>query len=223
MKLVFVLLTVLPAAVYGIFSKGAANSGAMAMIAPFLPPGCKAEIDAWMKESDKVYDWLKNQKCQECPGGVKFNALILKEEIAKKAIDAYLNYLAGEGFDIDKICMQKFRRKELWPLYNQFRDQCIKSTGEVPKHPDLCKAGDNDFPKTSKCVKDKANKIFKQKATPPPMDCLQKGLAKCTKAHMGKWRKHFFVDMKKDPNIHKGLNLWVIGSKFFATKCTGKF
>jgi len=193
------------------------------MIAPFLPPECKTEIDAWMKEGDKVYYWLKEIKCKECPDGVTFNAVILKEEIAKKAIDAYLDYLAKEGFDIDKICMHKFRRKEVWPLYDQFRAQCIISQGELPNHPDLCKAKDGDFPKTSKCIKDKATKLFQEKAMPPPMDCLQKGLSKCTKAHMGKWRKHFFIDMKKDYNIHKGLNLWVIGSKFFKTKCTGQF
>src|SRR6185503_11256900 len=101
MKLAFALLAVFPVAVYGIFSKGAKNSGAMAMIAPLLPPECKAEIDEWMKEADQVYKWLKDEKCKEC-SAVKFDPVMLLEKIAKASVDAYLDYLAVEGFDIDK-------------------------------------------------------------------------------------------------------------------------
>lgn len=204
-------------------SAGTSGNPMTSMLMAMIPPECKKQVEDISKEADKIYDWLVKQKCAECPQGVKASAVLLKEEIIKKCLDSYMDYLAGEDFDIDKLCPAKFRRAEIWKFYGEWREPCGVTPNEVLPHPNLCKATDKDFPKTSDCIKEKGTAVFKARATPPPMDCVNKALKKCNEKDLGKWKKHFLVDMKGDPNVHKGLNAWVLTNDFFKTKCTGKY
>jgi hypothetical protein len=210
----------------GMFSDKMASAGSgggpMSLLMSFMPPECKKEVNEIAKEADGVYDWIVKKKCAECPNGVQASPLMLKEAIAKKAIDSYIDWLAGEGMDIDKVCTAKFRRAEMWPFYDKLKPKCVMDTNEFTKIQNLCKATDKEFPKTSACVKGEAMEVFKKRATPPPMDCVSKALKKCNSKDLGKWKKHFLVEMKGDPNVHKGVNLWVIANDFFKNKCTGK-
>lgn len=194
----------------------------MGLMATFMPPECKKEVNEISKQADEIYNWIVKKKCAECPNGVQANALMLREMIFRKCIDAYLDWLAQDDMDIDKICPAKFRRQELWQTYDQVKPQCVERTGEFAQHPNLCTAGDHDFDKTSECVKAEAMKIFKERATPPPMDCVSKAMKKCNSKDMGEWKQHFFVDMKGDPKMHEGNNMWVITNDFFKNGCSGK-
>jgi hypothetical protein len=221
-----VLLSIATLSEAGMFSDKMASAGSgggpMSLLMSFMPPECKKEVNDIAKEADGIYDWLVKKKCAECPNGVQANALLLKEAIAKKAIDSYIDWLAQNDLDLDKVCPAKFRRAEIWPMYDKLKPKCVMNTNELTKIQNLCKATDKDFPKTGDCVKAEAMEIFKKRATPPPMDCVSKALKKCTTKDLGKWKKHFLVEMKGDPNVHKGVNLWVIVNDFFKNKCTGK-
>ena len=201
------------------------NNPMVAMVMSFMPPECKKEVKAIQAEAEKTYHWIKDKKCAECKdkGGVKGNTLLLKEEAAKIALNAYIDWLATKDLDIDKICPAKFRRKEIWEFYGKWRAPCVMNTEEFTKIEDLCKAGEKDFPKTQKCVTDKGTAVFKERATPPPMDCVSKALKKCNHKDLGEYTDHFMVKMRNDPNVHKGKNMWVIGNEYFKTGCTGKF
>lgn len=195
-----------------------------AMVMSFMPPECKKEVQAIQEEATKTYHWLKDKKCAECKdkGGVKGSSVMLMEEAAKIATNAYIDWLATKDLDIDKICPQKFRRKEIWEFYGKWKPPCIMDTKEFTQIQDLCKSTEKDFPKTQKCVEDKGTAVFKERATPPPMDCVSKALKKCNKKDLGEYKDHFMVKMRADPNVHKGKNAWVMTNSYFKNGCTGK-
>ena len=209
----------------GIFSDKAAagkTSPQAAMIMSLMPPECKKQVDDIVKQADEIYEWIVKKKCAECPDGVKADPLMLKEEIIKKCIDSYIDWLASKGMDVDTICQEKFRRGDIWSMYDKYKPICVMDPGEFKGHPNLCEAKEEDFPNTSACAKAEGEKVFKEKGTPPPMGCVSKALAKCNDKDLGSWKDHFLTEMKGDPKVHEGFNAWVIGNDFFKNGCTGK-
>ena len=200
----------------------AANNPAASMIMNMMPPECKKEVNIVVKKADDTYNNLKNKKCAECPDGVKASSTMLLKTITLKAVNSYLDWLAKEDMDVDKICSEKVRRAELMPAIDYYEKKCV-TPYEFPGHQDLCKARKEDFPKTGDCFSEEGTKIMNERGSPPPMRCVNRALKKCNTKDMGKWDKHFMDDMKKNPNVHKGKNAWTIENSFFKKGCTGEY
>jgi len=205
-----------------LFSCSVEGGGAGAAMMALMPPECKKEVAIVQKKADDTYKYVKNKKCAECPDGVKASSAYLLRTITLKAMNSYLDWLAKDDMDIDKICSEKFRRAELIPLIEKIEKECV-TPNEFPPHQNLCQSRKEDFPKTNDCIQAKADEIMKKKGSPPPMQCVNRALKKCNSKDMGKWDKHFMDDMRKNCNVHKGVNGWCIGESFFKKGCTGEF
>ena len=181
------------------------------------PPECRELIDNVKKEATAKYEWIVNKKCAECPDGLKAEPVMLFEKVVKKSINSYLNWLAERNFDVDKVCPGIVSRKEIWDVYEKFKQSCIVDTGEFQGHQNLCTATPDDFPKTGDCIKAEASKYIEAKGAPLE-DCLTKIIKHCTHSDLGAWIKHIKT-MRENKEKFKEMNIFGHHDDFFKRKC----
>jgi hypothetical protein len=196
---------------------------------------CKEAIKPIMDRANKTFENLKKNECGKlcATKPVKASALWPHEEFIFKVVDCFLVYLKTSKppltpLDVDTICSKTFQKSEIRPTYQKVKAACIKPAGknkfwEVDNHPNLCKAGKDDFPKTVECVKGEAIAMMADKMSTMPLGCAQEALKKyCNKQWLGAFEVFFFDTLRKDYKIFPGCNPWKFKELFFTGGCTGK-
>lgn len=211
MKVVFILLVVLLAVVYG-NAEGVEPPADATKVVQEITEECKKEVEVVVQTAEDSFFVLKDEKCNECKKKVNYNSLYLMEDLAKIAIKALLKRFTMDNFD---NCMKKFRTTNVWAHYDKYRVSC--SGGKRLK---LCEASDDFLKKTAKCIAEEFLKLYEEEKSNFPPECIPKVLTVCNKENLGKWGKEYFGDLKKNPIDRKGHDFWTNTEPLFQNKCS---